>query len=123
MSQLKLKNVATAKHSLAGMSCVNFNSYTYNDLPHTARGIPLSEGAVGSILPFVGQLSLVAWTRVKNGREMSKTKNISSGYTEPVDSVGAPTEHFLYPSKRHSRGSAHTVCNGINVHCLQEVNS
>lgn len=64
MSQLKLKNVA--KHSLAGMSCVNFN--TYNDLPHTAGGIPFSEGTVGSILPFVGQLSLVAWIRVKNGR-------------------------------------------------------
>lgn len=60
MSQLKLKNVSTAKRSLAGMSCVNFKSYTYNDLPHTARGIPFSKRTVGSILPFVGQLSLVA---------------------------------------------------------------
>lgn len=66
MSQFELKNVAAAKHSLAGMSCVNFNSYIYYDLPHTARGIPFSEGTVGSILPFVGQLSLVAWIRIKN---------------------------------------------------------
>lgn len=68
MSQLKLKNVAMAKHRLAGMSCVNFNSYTYNDLPHTARGIPFTKGTVGSILPFVGQLSLIAWIRIKNGK-------------------------------------------------------
>lgn len=68
MSQLKLKNVARAKHILAGMSCVNLNSYTYDDLPHTARGIPFSEGTVGTILPFVGQLSLIAWMRIMNVR-------------------------------------------------------
>lgn len=63
MFQLNLKNVDTAKRSLDGMSCVNFN--TYNDLPHAARGIPFSEGTVGSILPFVSQLSLVAWIRIR----------------------------------------------------------
>lgn len=66
MSQFKLKNVATAKHGLAGMSCLNLNRYTYDDLPHTARGIPFSEGTVGSILSFVGQLSLVAWMKIMN---------------------------------------------------------
>lgn len=63
MSQLKLKNAATAKHSWAGWELCKLYSYTYEDSPHAARRIPLPEGAVGSILPFVGQLSLIAWTR------------------------------------------------------------
>lgn len=57
------------QRSFTGMSCVNVNSYAFDRLPHTARGIPLSEGTVGSILTFVGQLSLVAWMRIKNGRD------------------------------------------------------
>lgn len=65
MSQLKLKNVATAKHSRAGYELCKLYSYTYEDSPHAARRIPLPEGTVGSILPFVGQLSLIAWTGKK----------------------------------------------------------
>lgn len=65
MSQLELENVATATRSLDGRSCANVNNYTYDDLPHAARGIPFSKGTVGSILPFVCQLSLVAWIKEK----------------------------------------------------------
>lgn len=63
MSQLKLKNAATAKHSRAGYDLCKLYSYTYKDSPHAARRIPLPEGTVGSVLSFVGQLSLIAWTR------------------------------------------------------------
>lgn len=93
------------QRSSTGMSCVNVNSYIFDHLPHTARGIPLSEGTVGSILPFVGQLSLVAWMRIKNGRGDGRALSIRivpqnplhtfPSCIEPVKTVGAATEHFL----------------------------
>lgn len=47
-----------------------------DDSPHTARGIPLSKRAVGSVLPLVRELPLVPWTGRREGEGERVAENI-----------------------------------------------